>query len=396
MALYFYFNEATGDLVYSDQASYAGEGYTALGEQTNMNPIQDSNWVFDSKRAGIKSVAKDPAVAGKIAGLTSINVMFHNCSGLTDIDLSGLDTSQVTMMTNMFNGCSSLASIDLSGFDTSKAAELGSMFKNCSGLSSLDLSGFDTSQATYMYDMFNGCSGLTSLDVSGFDTSKVMNTINMFYGTSLLARIHIGPGYTIDVPNPGSSVAGRDGNWHAIGGASYAPGSVPRVDAVYYAAADLVPDGSLLVNLENLKAALTNHGGLPLSEDTVIAESGGKPAWVYAANAIDDGVPGFISRIAQGESWIEATFGCTGLRIEESMHSDAGQRNTSISMEMSNNGPVIKFGDKGLRGVLAYQNGMPVLTAMGESGPIMAGDNPYGFATYATDEDFESYVFQAE
>lgn len=342
MALYFYFNEATGGLVYSDQASYAEEGYTALGEQTDMNPQGTSDWIYDSNRSSIETVSKDPA-SGRIVGLTSMYGMFFGCSSLASLDLSGLDTSKVTDMRQTFRDCTSLASLDLSGFDTSRVTAMGGMFQS-----------------------------------------------------PLLARIHIGPGYTIGMPEPGSSVAGRDGRWHAIGGASYPPSSVPRVDAVYYAAADLVPDGSLLVNLEDLKAALANRGGLPLTKDTVIAEVGGEPVWVYAANAIEDGVPGFISRIAQGESWIEATFGCNGLRIEESMHSDAGQKNMSISMEMNFDGPVIKFGDEGLRGVLAYRNGMPVLTAMGGSAPIMAGDHPYGFATYATDTDFMDYVFALE
>lgn len=447
MALYFYFNEATGDLVYSDQASYAGEGYTPLGEQTNMNPQNASDWIYDPNRSSIKTVAKDPT-SGRIVGLTSMFNMFFRCTSLISLDLSGFDTSQTTSMLSMFRYCSSLASLDLSGFDTSKVenmrymfsscsaltsldlsefatsqatdisyifsyctslasldlsgfdtshvTDMYGMFYNCTSLTSLDLSGFDTSRVENMNNMFNGCTSLASLDLSGFDTSLVTNTSNMFSGTPRLARIHIGPGYTIAMPNPGSSVAGRDGRWHAIGGASYAPGSVPRVDAVYYAAADLVPDGSLLVNLEDLKAALANRGGLPLSEDTVIAEAEGKPAWSYKTD-LGGGLSGFVGRLEKGGGWIEAGISFSGIWIDgRSSHSSFESGRMAIGMTWNSGSPAIMFRGDDATASLTYYDGMPVLSAMGEDGPIMAGDHSYGFATYAADEDFMDYVFAVE
>ena len=180
MALYFYFNETTGDLVYSDKSTYDADGYTSLGEQTNMSPGSSTDWVFDSKRSSIKTVSKDPAVSGTIPGLKRMSLMFSSCSGLTSLDLSGFDTSGVTDMSNMFDGCSGLTSLDLSGFDTSQVSRIYSMFDGCSSLTSLDLSGFDTSKVTSMNSMFSGCSGLTSLDLSGFNTSQVTNMNSMF------------------------------------------------------------------------------------------------------------------------------------------------------------------------------------------------------------------------
>ncbi|MDO4428678.1 MAG: FctA domain-containing protein, partial [Atopobiaceae bacterium] len=89
--------------------------------------------------------------------------MFSGCSGLTSLDLSGLDTSSVTGMTSMFSGCSGLTSLDLSGLDTSKVEEMGNMFYDCSGLTSLNLSGLDTASVTYMSYMFDGCSSLSKI-----------------------------------------------------------------------------------------------------------------------------------------------------------------------------------------------------------------------------------------
>ena len=99
---------------------------------------------------------------------------------MTSIDLSALDTSQVTNMVSMFSDCYDLTSLDVSNFDTSKVTNISSMFNNCHSLTNLDVSKFDTSQVTSMSGMFAFCDSLTSLDVSNFDTSKVTNMVTMF------------------------------------------------------------------------------------------------------------------------------------------------------------------------------------------------------------------------
>ena len=377
MALYFYFNETTGDLVYSDQATYETEGYTPLGEQTNMKPTSDGDWVFGSKKSGIKTVTKDPAVTGKIAGLTGMSGMFNDCSSLANLDLSGFDTAQVTNMVSMFSGCSSLMSLDLSGFDTSKVTVMRSMFNGCSALKTLDLSGFDTSRATIAADMFQGC----SLDTVRCRPKQFLE--------------HAVP--TADETPAAFLIPSSSGAWYDFKGAEVTDFTSDAVTSLY-SDPSKAPDGSKLVNLQDLKAALKTMSGspsssLPLTEDTVIAESGGKPVWSYAADA-GDGSPGFVGRIAQGEQWLGTAISCMHLRLEGLMHSDAGSKQTSITIGFAAGSPTIAFKDANLLAGLTYRDGMPVLTAMGETGPIMAGEHPYGFATYATDEDFESYVFQ--
>ncbi len=113
--------------------------------------------------------------------VTNMISMFGGCSSLTSLDVSNFDTSKVTNMSYMFSGCSSLTSLDVSNFDTSNVTNMGDMFSSCSKLPSLDLSNFDTSSVTNMNSMFRYCSSLTSLDVSNFDTSKVTNMGCMFY-----------------------------------------------------------------------------------------------------------------------------------------------------------------------------------------------------------------------
>ncbi|EAD5995818.1 BspA family leucine-rich repeat surface protein, partial [Listeria monocytogenes] len=65
------------------------------------------------------------------------------------------------------------------------------MFKNCSNLTELDLSGLDTSAVTTMRDMFYSCSALEELDVSHFDTSSVTNMSYLFYDNEKLEKLDV-------------------------------------------------------------------------------------------------------------------------------------------------------------------------------------------------------------
>ncbi len=143
---------------------------------------------------------------------------------------------------DMFYGCSSLASLDLSGLDTSDVTDMSGMFRGCSSLTYLDVSGFNTSKAANMSDMFSGCSSLASLDLLSFDTSKAENMGYMFYGCSGLRTIALGSGFDFKdgdrLPSPqGDDLTGR---WlSSADGIAYEPGSVPSgVAATYNAQRD--------------------------------------------------------------------------------------------------------------------------------------------------------------
>ena len=125
------------------------------------------------------------------SNVTNMRGMFSECSSLASLDLSPLDTSNVTDMSYMLSGCSKLTSLDLSSFDTSQVESMGGMFDGCSRLASLDLSSFDTSNVTGMSRMFYGCSSLASLDVSSFDTSGAVGMKGMFSGCSKLALLDV-------------------------------------------------------------------------------------------------------------------------------------------------------------------------------------------------------------
>ena len=123
--------------------------------------------------------------------VTTMRSMFCGCKSLTGLDLSSFDTRSVMDMSSMFSVCQSLTSLDLSSFDTRNVTDMGSMFNGCNSLTGLDLSSFDTKNVTYMSSMFRNCQSLTSLDLSSFDTKNVTNMFCMFYDCNSLTSLNL-------------------------------------------------------------------------------------------------------------------------------------------------------------------------------------------------------------
>lgn len=125
------------------------------------------------------------------SNITRMNSMFSGCSNLSNLDLSSFDTSKVTIMEGMFYYCRGFTTLDLSNFDTSKVESMQTMFSNCSSLRSLDLRNFDTSNVKNMTQMFQQCSSLLSLDISSFTTSKLISMQYMFYNCTSLGSLNL-------------------------------------------------------------------------------------------------------------------------------------------------------------------------------------------------------------
>ena len=133
--------------------------------------------------------------------VTTMRSMFCGCKSLTGLDLSSFDTRNVTNMHHMFGDSESLTNLDLSSFDTKSVTDMSFMFLNCDSLTSLDLSSFDTRNLTIMYGMFSGCESLTSLDLSSFDTRNVTDMSRMFSGCESLTSLDLSSFDTRNVTN---------------------------------------------------------------------------------------------------------------------------------------------------------------------------------------------------
>ena len=54
--------------------------------------------------------------------------MFFGCSSLTELNISNLNTHNVTNMSFMFNGCENLKEINISNFNVNKECKIKSIF----------------------------------------------------------------------------------------------------------------------------------------------------------------------------------------------------------------------------------------------------------------------------
>lgn len=155
-------------------------------------------------------------------GVSSMSHMFDTCSSLKALDLSTLDTSEVTNMSYMFRQLT-LPELDVTSLNTnlvsnmsymfseskyknilfpenfgSNATDMSYMFSQCFDLATLDLSNFKTEIVTNMSNMFMTCESLTSLDLSSFNTQSVTSMDSMFYNCSSLTNLILGDNWAVN------------------------------------------------------------------------------------------------------------------------------------------------------------------------------------------------------
>ncbi|EAC2298594.1 BspA family leucine-rich repeat surface protein [Listeria monocytogenes] len=158
-------------------------------ERSNLSRVTSFALAFYS--SGIEKVIIRDNNYPTAPSLLTTEGMFKNCSNLMEVDLSGLDTSAVTIMWDMFNSCRALEELDVSHFDTSSVTNMSYMFYDNRNLEVLDVSNLDTSSVTNMYAMFEDCTSLEELDVSHFDTSSVTDMYRVFNGCEKLKKLDV-------------------------------------------------------------------------------------------------------------------------------------------------------------------------------------------------------------
>ena len=145
------------------------------------------------------------------ANVTNMASMFYNCSSLTSLDVSHFNTSNVNFISSMFHYCSSLDSLDVSTWNTSNVTNMACLFYGCTSLKSLDLSNWDTGNVTDMAAVFDNCSSLGTLNLEGWNTDNVTNLTVMFYGCSSLDTLDLSGWNTANVTNMSAMFYGCTG-----------------------------------------------------------------------------------------------------------------------------------------------------------------------------------------
>ncbi|HDU0535409.1 TPA: BspA family leucine-rich repeat surface protein [Listeria monocytogenes] len=172
---------------------FIGADFTVLEsvkiKQCNLSGVTSFEKAFYN--SGIEKVIIRDNDYPTAPSLLTTQYMFQLCRKLSELDLSGLDTSAVTNIYGMSQHCSGLEELDLSNWDTSSATNMYSMFSSCRSLEKLDVSNWDTSSVTNMQFMFENCDSLEELDLSNFDTSSVTTMSYMFQSCPALKSLYL-------------------------------------------------------------------------------------------------------------------------------------------------------------------------------------------------------------
>ena len=206
---------------------------------------------------------RSAAFRGTVHARTCL-AFFYHCYSLERIDLTGLDTSGVSMMRGMFSWCPALKELDVSALDTSSAVNMREMFLGDYKLTRLDLSALDLSgvsdmrcmfyrchalsdivfpkdcgsAATDMTGMFADCLALESLDVSGFNTANVTHMRALFYRCNALRELSLAGMDTSSVTSMAYMFAGC-GNLTALDLKDLDTSGVTDMSCMFLACGDL-------------------------------------------------------------------------------------------------------------------------------------------------------------
>ncbi len=110
-----------------------------------------------------------------------------NSTPITSVDVSGLNTSNVTDISYMFQYFDTLTQINgIENFNTNNVTTMQDLFKGCNSIQEINLSGFSNlnNKLVRTNGMFNGCNNLRKIDIRNLTFNSITSSANMFGATS--------------------------------------------------------------------------------------------------------------------------------------------------------------------------------------------------------------------
>lgn len=125
-----------------------------------------------------------------VSNVTDGSYMFYSCANSTEINVSQWNTSKIKYFDKMFSNCQSLAFLDVNNWDMISGCSLNSMF-SYSGITDIDLSKWDTSNISNLSNLLFNCTKLKQIDLHTWNTKSVSTCYWLFRGCSSLEFINI-------------------------------------------------------------------------------------------------------------------------------------------------------------------------------------------------------------
>ena len=164
-----------------------------LQEAQTVEALDDCEWKIEELEERVSQLHEEVENYGLIAEVEPYAVLSDNNTVLTfyyDDQKAARNGMSVGPFANYeergwYEACESITSVvfDSSFIECTTLTSTAFWFYGCSGLTSLDLSSLNTANVTNMYSMFMGCSSLTTIYVGdGWSTIAVEVSENMFTG----------------------------------------------------------------------------------------------------------------------------------------------------------------------------------------------------------------------
>lgn len=142
---------------------------------------------------------------------------FIKAGKITDIDKVFITKDLIQNITK--NGATSIVIDDQGSEDKNKVYAKGdwsNAFAGSTKLKSVDLSHLDTSQVTSMAGAFNGDTGLNDANLSGWNIQNMTNLSSLFYGANNLYNVDMSGWNFINNPNTNSMFSYADYNLKSV------------------------------------------------------------------------------------------------------------------------------------------------------------------------------------
>lgn len=128
--------------------------------------------------------------------IETANRLCYECKSLTNIDLSQMDLSYTTNLTEMFKNCDKLRTVKLPAFGLNSAVYITGIFNNCKLLDNIILPTSildNTIKVYHLQDAFTDCSALPNSVINNIvkkiDSSECVVLMGAFYSCSQLETI---------------------------------------------------------------------------------------------------------------------------------------------------------------------------------------------------------------
>ena len=183
-------NNTSGKLTTIKQMFYTTPSITSIDvSDLDTSNVTDMSFAFRTRSSVLRTLDLSSLDTSKV---TDMYYMLADNNAISSYDVSNFDTSNVTTMSYMFGYNTALSEVNLTNFDTSNVTNMSYMFVQDSALTTLDLSSFDTSNVIDMIYMFDTCSNLVTLDLANFDISQTnLQTTGMFRRCNNLTTIYV-------------------------------------------------------------------------------------------------------------------------------------------------------------------------------------------------------------